>query len=187
MRTPAALVLALSCAVPAATAATPARSLVQAHREADHLDPVHHLSEAGRALDRAWTRARPDERPVLDKLRTDFAALALAFSQIQSRTAPDALPQSPTESATTGAVPRAAPGEPTESGPTVPPGIVGAIPQPATSSKRPAEWQVKYADVDRDLKALAPAGDRALANRLGHFRTHLQMFYASALGRSPQR
>jgi hypothetical protein len=166
------------------------RELLQQHRAVSHGSPEHHLQEARRALDRAWEKASAAERRRLDPVRTHFAELALVYTKVPAdpkqpdrTTAPQPIGTSGTQQTanTTAARP-----EPTGVGPGEPPNPSGAIPQPAMSTKPPAAWQMKYAVVEKDLKDLGSEPTASLQTRIDHFRTHLQMFYAAALGTPPR-
>jgi hypothetical protein len=148
--------------------------------------PAHNLQEARRALERAWRKADAPERERLGPLRTHFAELVVAYTKLPTdpKGADAALSAEPTRSSGGGVPDRPPPGAPTGSNATVPPATSGAIPHAAISTKPPLEWQARYAVVEADLKGLEPeASNPVLKNRLDHFRTHLQMFYATALGR----
>jgi hypothetical protein len=184
--------IALLCASVSPIAAGP--DALQSHRLAGHLAqaPEHHLQEARRALERAWRKATPAERERLGVMRTHFAELALAYTKIpKDPKVVDGAAAGPQAAATPGE--RNAPatavreGEPTGAGPGEPPNTSRAMPAPAVSTKPPLEWQLKYGVVDEDLKSLgAEENNRALKTRIDHFKTHLAMFYAAALG-SPVR
>lgn len=133
-------------------------------------------------LDRAWTHADPGERRMLDRLRSDFAALALSFAHVSARRDVDRLTMG--AAATSGVASNGTAAEPTSA--IGPPKAPEAVPPAATSDKRPAEWQVKYAAVEADLKAIPPPANRILAGRLDRFRKRLQLFYAAALGQPPR-
>lgn len=152
--------------------------------------PAQHLEEARQLLDRAASAASSRDRRELDRLRTDFAALVLVYSRVPRASNDDQ--QAMAITGTAGAKPGASgerptptTSEPTGSGPAVPPKTSGVTPPPATSDKRPSEWQLAYAAVDADLKALdVSRSPRAVRTQIGKFRRELQLFYSTSLGRT---